>query len=315
VDRPGSRTGERPTLTVAVCTRNRPDPLADCIESLLQLDPPADEILVIDQSDPEVAIRVGELCRPPIRHLPTETRGQGAARQTALEAATSEVLAFTDDDCRVRRNWAAAIRAAFGDHPEAGAVTGSVRPLPGDLRLPGLPDWVYYAGEEEPRVYRGRPDPIDLGAGLNMAFQTRAIRQVGGFDPLLGPGARLESADDADALNRILRAGFALVYTPEAVVSHHPPRDAAGHWANERVYARGYAAWVAKCWLEGDRLPWTWWRRTFFRNLRNLVLRAHREGPWRSVHRLRVAWYLLLGLRLGTRAYRSARAAPEGDGR
>src|SRR6185436_19973542 len=43
-------TGPRPLVTVAVCTRNRPDDLAHCLDALMQLDYPALDLLVVDNA-------------------------------------------------------------------------------------------------------------------------------------------------------------------------------------------------------------------------------------------------------------------------
>lgn len=282
-------------LTVAVCTRNRPAELSRCLASLRRLDPPAAALLVADQSDREPAREVRAACGADVRRLPVEPKGLGVSRQAALEVCGTECLAFTDDDCIVRPGWAGAIERVFARDAAIGAVTGPARPDPSMPLPPGVPEWVSDWGSEEEIRFTDPVDPSTIGGGLNMAFRVEAIRRVGGFDPLLGAGALLRSSEDADAFHRILRGGFAIVYTPEAVVSHQPPRDAEAQRRNEIEYAAGLAAWVERRREAGDPLPREYWRDALRRALSSMVRHAPADGPRRTLHRARVAWSLLAG--------------------
>ncbi len=292
----------RPTVTVAICTRNRPEVLEECLRTVGLLDPAPDSVVVVDQSDRGMAERVRELCSAPVAYVPSPPRGLGFARQLALETCTSEILLFTDDDCLVRSGWAGALAAVFSLHPKAGAAVGAVRPHPAHPLPPGIPAWVTEWGDGEPTVFETPTDPATIGGGLNMGFRTAAIREVGGFDPRFGPGAPLRNADDAEALHRILRGGWHVVYTPEAIVSHRPPRDRAAHEANERSYAFGLGAWAAVARRAGDRLPETWWNDALRRTLVRAIRCAPFDGPRRTRQRLYVAWELVRGWRRGKRA-------------
>jgi glycosyltransferase involved in cell wall biosynthesis len=232
----------RPSTTVAVCTRNRPGPLRDCLATIAPLDPAPDATIVVDQSDSTDAEQVRALCGSSIRYLRSEPRGLGFARQTALAYCLTDVLLFTDDDCLVRPGWAGALAAVFSVHHTAGAAAGAVRPHPSHPLPRGVPEWVTDWGGDDPQVFRHPTDPASIGGGLNMGFRTSAIREAGGFDARFGPGAPLRNADDADALHRVMREGWSVVYTPGAVVSHCPPRDRSAHEANEHSYAYGLGA-------------------------------------------------------------------------
>lgn len=288
------------STTVAVCTRNRSTTLDACLRTLSRLDPAADVVLVVDQSDPEEASRVRALCRDGLRYVPSPARGLGFARQVALDRCETDVLLFTDDDCLVRPGWAGALAAVFAVHPDAGAASGAVRPHPSHPLPPGIPEWVSDWGNGSTRVFRGPRDPATVGGGLNLAFRTEVIRSLGGFDVELGAGAPLRSSEDADAIHRVLRAGFTVVYTPEAVVSHRPPRDLAAHEANERDYAFGLGAWAAKSWCAGDPLPRRWWREGLARTLTRAVRCAPFDGLRATRQRLRVAAQLVRGWRAGS---------------
>ena len=293
----------RPSTTVAVCTRNRPEALEDCLSTLYVLDPSPDLVVVIDQSDRDDAERVRALCEGRARYVASEPAGLGHARQRALEHCSTEVLLFTDDDCLVRPGWAGALAAVFSVHPRAGAASGAVRPHPSHPLPEGVPPWVTEWGNGATRVFEEPTDPATIGGGLNFGVRTHVMRELGGFDPELGAGAPLRSSEDADAFHRILRGGWHVVYTPQAVVSHHPPRDRAAHERNERAYAYGLGAWAAKSLSAGDSLPRRWWGDALWRTLTRAVRCAPFDGPRPTAQRVRVAAHLLRGWRDGRRRY------------
>lgn len=298
---------ERPTVTVAICTRNRPDVLEACLRTVDFLDPAPNAVVVIDQSDPETAGKVRELCDARIAYVRSEPRGLGYARELALERCDTEILLFTDDDCLVRPGWAGALAAVFSLHPRAGAAVGAVRPHPAHPLPEGVPGWVTDWGGPETRVYVEPTDPARIGGGLNFGVRVPVLLGLGGFDPELGAGAPLRSSEDADAFHRILSAGWQVVYTPQAVVSHRPPRDLAAHEANEQAYAWGLGAWAAKRLATGDRLPRLWWRDALRRTLLRAIRCAPFDGVRPTMQRLRVAVHLVRGWREGRKRF--------GDGR
>jgi len=276
------------------------------------LQPGADEIVVVDQSDPGSAERVRRLCDGGIRRVGSEPRGVGHARKLALEQSRTDLLLFTDDDCLVRPGWAGGLAAVFAVHPRAGAAVGAVRPHPSHPLPPGIPEWVTEWGGARTHVFTQPTDPSEIGGCLNMAFRVSALRAAGGFDERLGPGSPLRNAEDADAVHRVLRGGWQVVYTPEAIVSHRPPRDLAAHQANERSYAFGLGAWAALAYAEGDRLPRSWWKDAMLRATMRAFRRAPFEGPRPTAQRLRIAADLLRGWRAGARTAEKAMRGSRG---
>ena len=247
--------GSLSTLSVALCTRNRPGMAASCVARLLECDPPADEILVVDQSDAPESRRLADALRGRgVRYLPTATRGLSRGRNIALAEARSELLAYTDDDCLVRRDWTRRLREAFARCPEAAAVTGASIPEAAeilDARTRAATTW----NPPGPRTYRTVADPCEIGAGLNMAFRREALLAANGFDERLGAGRPLAGADEHDILHRLLSRGLPIHYDPSAVVSHLPWRDAEEQRRTDRCYAISRGGWAALALREGDAAP------------------------------------------------------------
>src|SRR5271165_1111702 len=90
---------------VVVCTRDRPDDLARCLKTLLSMQGPQCQLIVVDQSaGPETAALVAELGAgggQPVEYVDRSRPGLSGARNAALPYVDREIILFTDDDCEV----------------------------------------------------------------------------------------------------------------------------------------------------------------------------------------------------------------------
>ena len=279
-----------PSLTVAVCTRDRPEQLARCLASLERLPPTAlgrpvaVDWLVVDNapSDDRTCALVVE--RPAVRYVREPRPGLDVARNRALAEARGDRLAFLDDDVTVDGGWLDGLMAAWVEHPDAAAVTGLVLPYALETeaqilfeRRGGFRrgfDPVRYQGPEHP----GNPlYPCGagiFGAGANMAFRRDVLQALGGFDEALDTGPPLPGGGDLDIFYRVVRAGHALVYEPRALVFHEHRRDLDGLRRQYHSWGLGFMAFVAKTYASDPaqrlrlRRLVRWWFRYQLRLLR-----------------------------------------------
>lgn len=222
--RDGADPGPPPTVSVVVCTRDRPDDLARCLDALVRLRTRPQEVIVVDNagSDP----RTHDVCRARgVRLLLEPTPGQTRARNRGIAAAEGALVAFTDDDCIVDEGWLDDLGRAFAD-PLTAAVCGGMSPW--ELDAPAQYLFEAHGG------FQRHPRPLRLealttspsraasvaGAGGNMILRREAIVAVGGFAEDLGPGTPARSSDDKEAFQRLLRAGHRLRFDPDRLVWH-----------------------------------------------------------------------------------------------
>lgn len=240
---------ERPTVSVVVCTRDRPDALRRCLASLAACHPPPDEIIVVDNApvtDATAAIVAGTLG---VRYLQEPCPGLSHARNAGACAASSEIVAYTDDDVEVRSDWIHRLAMPFAD-PAVACVTGSV--IPADLGSEAACLFEFEIGsfgrELSPRRFDASflhrswwksPDVWTIGAGANMAIRRAAFGRIGLFDTRLGAGAS-GCSEDSEIWFRMLRAGLSCQYDPGVVVFHHHRSDRQGLYRQLRDYARGH---------------------------------------------------------------------------
>ena len=245
------RTDSSPLrVSVVVPTRNRPAHAAACARAILAVDGFVD-LIVVDQSDDHETER--ELLRvndPRVRYIRTETRGVTGARNLGMSLSRCDVVAFTDDDCRVRSDWVRRTIDVLAADRDVAVVCGRVVVRDEYKRL-GYAE----AFEPQERVWQGRYPPLgrDWGITANLSVRLSILGRVGLFDPMLGAGAPLRSGGEPDFLFRVLRAGFKVVNACEVVVDHLGVRS-RGEETRELImgYAAGTAAAIYKHVRLGD---------------------------------------------------------------
>jgi GT2 family glycosyltransferase len=236
----GSRVGLE-AITLAVVTRDRAHLFEKCLlPSLRDAAAAGVPIVVVDQSR---APRTAGLVRgiEGVRYLRSGP-GVSRGRNVAVEATSTPLLAFTDDDVSFGPGWLPGILAVFRAVPEAGAVCGRAVAPSGRL-LPG----------SDGGVYAWPTSPFGLGSGFNVAFRREALAAVGSFDEELGAGGRFGAGEDTDMLYRIMRAGWPVVCSDEIPVTHWDWRSPAEEIRVHYRYGVGAGAQTAKHSVAGDR--------------------------------------------------------------
>ena len=276
---PSNGRASTPTVTVAVCTRDRTVDLARCLAALHRVDYPNLDILVVDNAP--VTDETAALVRdrfPAVRYVREPRPGLDWARNRAILECRGDILAFTDDDAVVDAGWVAALARAFAASPDVTAVTGLVVPYELDTEAQQVfEDYGGFGRGYTRRWYRApRNGSVALvhggsgkfGTGANMAFRRCVFDAIGGFDPALDVGTPTNGGGDLEMFFRVLKTGHTLVYEPAAIVRHRHRRsltELQTQIANNGVGLFGYLARTAKVFRD-ERLAvlrlglwWMWW--------------------------------------------------------
>jgi GT2 family glycosyltransferase len=235
------------TISVAISTLDRPEGLRRCLDALLAGAVLPDEIVVVDQGDgARTEALLGELAAaaPGLVHVKQARRGLSASRNTAFEAASSELVAVTDDDCVPEASWIAELKRAFAVADAPDAVCGRVLP-----HGPAEPDRVAISSRtsEVPAEFTGNALPWVVGTGANFAARRDLVGSVGGYDERLGAGSAGGAGEDLDVVRRLLRHGARIRYEPRSLV-YHERQSSARRRATRSSYGRGAGACFA-LWL------------------------------------------------------------------
>jgi glycosyltransferase involved in cell wall biosynthesis len=238
--------GSAPLVTAIVSTRNRAEEIGPCVESILKSENVDFELVVVDQSETDASRRAIEpfASDPRLRLVSTDTRGLSVSRNIGVANSRAEILAFTDDDCRVAPDWLATVASIFAREPDVALLFGRV--LRSDGGAAGG-----FAAEFDPaseRVFRDEyPHVLEAwGIGANMALRRSVLENVGGFDPALGAGAPFRAGEDADIAIRFVAAGHAMLHTRLPNVTHLGVRQGEDASQLMRGYGFGLGATLAK---------------------------------------------------------------------
>jgi glycosyltransferase involved in cell wall biosynthesis len=225
-----------PFVSIVIPAYNCEKTIGKCLDSLLKLDYPQYEILVVDD---------GSLDRTPdilksynnITILRTENKGPSHARNLAVQKAKGDYIAFTDSDCIVDPNWLQELFKGFVSDKVAGV--GGDQQSPDDETPFGkdVQDFMKMAGiagdymKHHETVVNTTHNPT-----CNVLYKKSVLLEAGLFDEKLWPG------EDVDIDLKIKRKGWLLYYNPRAVVHHYRPKDPSSFCRMMERYgwAQGY---------------------------------------------------------------------------
>jgi GT2 family glycosyltransferase len=256
-DCPGGPPADAPLVSVVVATRERPQSLARCLDSLARMDYPDYEVVIVD-NDPvtdATASLVRSRAEENLRYEREPERGLAAAHNCGLERVRGAIVAFTDDDVVLDRRWLTEVARGFRVGPEVTCVTGLIMPAELQTRAQLMLETHGHFGKgfEQRLVNCGAYRPADplfpftvgqLGSGANMAFRADRLRELGGFDPATGTGTVARGGDDLAAFFSVLAAGDSLVYQPTALAWHHHRRDLESLGDQAYGYGVGLGAYL-----------------------------------------------------------------------
>jgi cellulose synthase/poly-beta-1,6-N-acetylglucosamine synthase-like glycosyltransferase len=225
---------DRPTVSVVVPTRDRPEQLRTCLAALADQVRPADEIIVVDDAsrDP-AAVRAVVTPVPAARLVVGADRGPAAARNRGVAEAAGAVICLTDDDCRPAPDWLATIVERFAhDGGTTSAVAGP--------SVTGNACNTFAIASQAVTSYltASSADPVAGTVGFaptsNLACRRELLLAVP-FDERFPLAAGEDRAWCAD----VTRLGHRIRFEPAAIVRHDQNLDFRGYWRQQQRYGRG----------------------------------------------------------------------------
>lgn len=227
-----------PPLSIVVPTRNEEANILRFLGSV----PPGPELVIVDSSDDSTPKLVAGFARQPLRLL----RGGSnvtQARQIGAEAASAELLLFTDADVVFAPDYFDRLPARLD-----GALYGPKLSRSGHER--------FYRGFAFAQALCHRLG-IPAVSGSNLLVSRHALEAVGGFD------LELNCNEDSELGWRLARAGFQVAWDPDLRV------EAIDHRRLDRGRAAKVAHSVLRCAL-------------LYAGLVPRKLRRHDWGYWTS---------------------------------
>ncbi len=217
-------------IALIIPTYRRSQDLARCLKALENQTRLADEVIVVVRdTDTETwsFLESFDSKKLPLRTATVTITGVVAAMNVGLDAASSDIVAFTDDDAAPHPDWLARIESHYLADERVGGVGGR--------------DWVYHGTDLEDgnsgtvgqvswfgrvignhHIGTGEAREVDVLKGVNMSFRRAAIQGWHFDERMKGTGAQVHF-ELAFSL-KLKRAGWKLIYDPQVAVNHYPAK-------------------------------------------------------------------------------------------
>ncbi len=219
-----------PKVSVVVCAYNAERTMAACLASLEKLNYQNYEVIVVNDGSTDRTRAISEQFDS-IHLINQENKGLSAARNVGIEAATGEIIAFTDSDCVADPDWLTYLVGTFLRTGRS-AVGGPNFPPPEDTLVPSAV-----------AVSPGGPTHVLLNdevaehiPGCNMAFRKKVLEEISGFDPVFRA-----AGDDVDLCWRLQNAGYPIGFSPAAIVWHFRRNTVKAYLNQQRGYGKAEA--------------------------------------------------------------------------
>jgi hypothetical protein len=215
-------------LSVVIATTKPWPEVRACLDSLRdQARETGAEVIVVDGNGRGLPEDLTD-SYPQVTRLVREGASVFYLRAVGIAAASGDIIAITEDHCRVAPDWCEEIIRAHEEHPEAAAIGGAVE----NAATSSLIDWANFAlvfSPFMPPIRNGESDVIALQA--NISYKSRVIPDD------MGPLGMMEML-----FNRALRErGEKLVADGRILVHHDQSHGWAGTFASHFHNGRSIA--------------------------------------------------------------------------
>jgi cellulose synthase/poly-beta-1,6-N-acetylglucosamine synthase-like glycosyltransferase len=228
------RTGHvKLSASVIVPVKNERDMIDACLKSLLDLDYDEYEIIIVDTGSTDGTTEIVErIAQTNERVRLLRTTGYAAdGRNAGIGAATGVILAFTDGDCIVPKDWLKRLATCLlSESPETAGVGGPNIPVE---RKPNLWSTIinrvlqsFLGSAGSVQVSITKREYVRSLSTANSIFWAEKVREQNGFDH------RLYFCEDADFCARMVRAGYRLRFVKDAEVYHARDYHSLGNFGH-----------------------------------------------------------------------------------
>jgi glycosyltransferase involved in cell wall biosynthesis len=229
---------EKPPIISVVIACPAPSAyLTECLNALEKQSYANFEVIVLPDAEAHIESNLN------LKIIPTGKTRPAEKRNTGIEAAKGEIVAFLDDDAYPVPNWLQYAVKYFAN-PDVGGVGGPGETPPGDSFMAHAGGKVYantlVSGNFRYRYVGDRVrSNVDDYPSCNLFVRTSLLKKIGGYSTDFWPGE-----DTILCSNIVIGEKKRIVYDPWAVVYHHRRELFSAHLRQIGRYAlhRGYFA-------------------------------------------------------------------------
>lgn len=176
-----------PPVSIVITSYNRANMLKRCIDSLLRLDYPKYEIVIVNDGSTDNTKKMLKLYKNKVHVINHKTnKGTGAGKTSGILAAKNDLVALIDDDCIVHRDWLKVL------------VENLIKNM--DDKVAAV-------------------TTIGIYTGHSICYLKKIVIKAGLFDESFSMAFR----EDTDLAFRILDLGYKIMYIRGEKFIHDPP--------------------------------------------------------------------------------------------
>jgi cellulose synthase/poly-beta-1,6-N-acetylglucosamine synthase-like glycosyltransferase len=221
-----------PRVTMVICAHNEAESIGEKIENILSLDYPEDRLDVViasDGSDDGTDDIVRRFAGRRVQLLSLPRQGKIPALNTAVRAASGEILVFSDANSLYARDAIRALLRPFAD-PQVGGVAGDQRyEESGGASGESSGERAYWDFDRKLKEWQSRAGSVTSATGAIYAIRSAL------FGPV--PGG---VTDDFWVSTGVIDRGYRLVFAPDAIAYERPAASSGAEFRRKvRVITRG----------------------------------------------------------------------------
>jgi hypothetical protein len=245
-------------VSVVVVTWNALPWIEQCLESVRSSEVVDVEVLVVDHGSTDDTVEFVRARFPEVRLIEQENKGMGGGNNAGMRAADGRYFFLLNSDAWVIDDALDKLVAFADEHPEAAVVGPKLlntdgtlqRSVRGEPTLWRLATEYLFIRKLAPRskrlnpLYRGdfdheRAAEVDWLFGPALLVRREAADAVGLFDEDF-----FMFSEEVDWMTRFRRAGWSVMFFPDATVMHVGGASHGGRMYVENL--RGHLRWFAK---------------------------------------------------------------------
>jgi len=243
LERNDGETLRLPPVTILVPAYNEGAVIQGSIRSLLELDYPRYEILVIDDGSKDdtyvkAAAYEGDRGKATVRVITKPNGGKARALNTGIATASHDFILCMDGDSALHPQTLRRAVRHFED-PHIGAVAGSVKVVNRTNLLSSLQALEYIEGLNMVRAAQGFFRLVNIIPGPIGMFRKSALEKVGGYD-------HDTFAEDCDLTLKLLLEGWKIQYEPGSIAYTEAPEALLDLLKQRYRWTRGILQAISK---------------------------------------------------------------------
>lgn len=248
-----------PKIAAIICTFNRADILARCLDSLARQNLPEQdfEVIVVDNNSSDQTQQIiSTYCANFLnfKYVSEKRQGLAIARNTGVTLTNAPLVSFTDDDAEVPLDWLSRyLELSNSSKYKTAAFGGEIIPVWPDSE----PDWLsekmlhmlsaHLGWSKDARFLKDD----EWLCEANTTYVRNVLLHYGGFPENLGRiGGNLLSGENI--VNKLMENdGYGFFFDPEISVHHHiDPARLNLNWFKKRSFWQGVTGYYCDQYLK-----------------------------------------------------------------